>query len=76
MRSGFRAVSFASVAVTLRAFVPVNLPRGIQGGFGRSQGILQALVFRGGDPRFVLLSQPMNDQDTNENENGSEKNLA
>lgn len=69
-----RAVPFASVAVTLGALVRVDLPRGIQVRFRRSKGILQALVFRGDDPGFVLLGHPLNHQNANQKEDrGKEK---
>lgn len=74
MRPGFRAIPFAAVAVTLRAFLRIDLPGGIQVGFGRSQGILQAFVFRGHDPGFVFLGYPVNDQDANEKKESGKEN--
>ena len=76
MRSRFRAVSFAAVAVTLRAFVRVDLPGSIQIGFRGSQGIFQAPVFPGDDPGSVFLDNPVGNNCESENEDCGEKKLA
>ena len=76
MRSRFRAVSLAAVTVTLRAFVHVDLARGIQVGFGKRQGILQALVFWGHNPGFVFLGHPVNDQYANEKQERGKENFT
>ena len=76
MRPGFRAVTFASVAVTLRAFVQVDLPRRMQVGFRGGQGILEVLVFRRNDPRLALLDHPVGNDQESENEDSGKKNFA
>lgn len=76
MRARFGAVSFAAVTVTLRALVRIDLLRGFQVGFGRSQRILQALVFRRDDPGFVFLGYPVNEQNANEKQERGKEKLA
>ena len=67
------AVAFAMFPVTLGTFICIDLPGGAQDGLRGKQRIPETFVFRRNDPRFVLLVEPVDDQNANEKEKSGEK---
>jgi hypothetical protein len=59
--------------MTLGTFIRIDLPGGAQDGLRGKQRIPETFVFLGNDPRFVLLVEPVDDQDANEKEKSGEK---
>ena len=62
--------------MTLRAFIHVDLPRSAQVGLRGRKRSFEALVLFGDNPRFVLLRQPIDNQNANEKKESGEEKFA
>jgi hypothetical protein len=76
LHPGLRAVTFATIAVALGAFVAIDFAGGAQIGFRRLERVLKFLKFVGDDPGFVLLGGPVDDKNANEGEKSGEGKFA
>ena len=76
MRPSLGTVPLAAFSVTLCAFVGVDLLGGVQVGLRRRERILEVLIFRGDDPRFILLDEPVDDEHADEKKKRGEKQFA
>ena len=72
LHPGLRAVAFATIAVALGAFVAIDFAGGAQIGCRRLERVLKCSEFLGDDPGFVLLENPVEDQNADEGKKSSE----